>query len=1471
MRTRRFFKYLMAMIIALGTAINAMAQQRNLKIYFNQYSEGATGAPTMLVKDDNDSYGLPAGLTYWSEGMAWAKEARFFEWVNQDVNDRLIADYVTNSGTVDKKNSHLKISFENFPYEVNGIQWNVMNDLLSGSITDFFKNYNVTTKCTPVSGSGFSYTEEHWSMNIFQHSTTFNQGSIPWQDGAILKGLKSFELSEKYFVELGIGNWTFWNLGQSELSAKCRTFFKAGWNGSETNSNITDGDDSNWAFKVTFTMPEIRVRNNRDLYKGDENQIEGYISAHPGAVEVTTNPADPDRFHFKYFSSNENIATIGNTSGIIRANEAGKTYITVKLMRGNREVSFYSYELNVLDLTPSTPDIPTPEICIVFANGKKGYDVSVGDNNVQIHGQIIKRGDGINVTNNQNGYHYEYTSANTDIATIEQDGTITPKKEGDVDISAVLKYGNTVVSNTYTYTLHVFPNDEGLTWQRDNQYFYYNNSSSQSSWEMNNSSYVWNSSSKTPTAYDWKPTDSLKANTVIAANTWNYAQDIDRGHWKQIAWFKTNKYQSWRAICQKIEIVSKVPKYSKLTADYRFAANLTLSGSSTEGACKFSFELKDLGVVTSSDADTKIKSITWKTNSGNSTYSDPEELKTLVRGIRTTTNTYIEVWGNRSTAPKWVIDNKDNDASMSETRYLVAMAHLDRTRNYPAVASFGYKDIPTYTYYSHIYYYKNINDDETYYKDEELYSEGKTETMQLNSNFSAPTRTGYTFLGWSEDPDATSAEYIYKDQFCSYDAVNGGGKGRVDLYAVWRPNTYTVELRHTSTGPVDGYVYANYGQAMPLVDVEGNPVVAPTNKGYDFGGYYGEAVGQGEKYYNADMSSNHVWDRAGADKNYVIARWIPHTTTIVFDPQGGNNNGAARVTATFSSAMPTEGIQAPQRQGYTFGGYYSKANGQGTKYYNADMTSANNWDIDERLLNPPTTEVTLYAKWIKVVFTVTLDADGGTLDFNEIGTWGTILERNPGSLVLQVKKGESECTDIWCSNRINIKPGYKLLGWYTEPQTEEDAHHHPALHPGTLVYSVDPGNNFSYHFRAVSEEANPKYWNSEKKWVGTDDLTLYAHYEMIFEVENDVITFLDSEPKNCVSGEDLTAALDYAKNHGAKLINTLDMTHPDTGADNKQGEDIMKAFEDAKAEAGSIVSPNALIYFTNTWPQNRKTNAITMRQNGGLCQDLVITDRYSIRIPVEFNAQKATYARDAGIVDDETDQAKNSSWGTLCLPYAIKNKNSHVKLYWLESTANNYMEFEEFDDEAIIPANTPVLYCRTDGKVSSKVTIEEVNRNVPQNMTYHAETIAYANPKEGTYPLENVSGTLQNWEFTGNLRPSAFYGKDYNKTLLTGYIGEQQDRDYIYYFKQNKFTRLGDKSSMILYPYRAYFRQVDAISKGAKIAEYSILVIDEDGSTTDITNAIFGDGEGDGKIYDLNGISLMLSSAMVRVMVRSMT
>ncbi len=1450
MRTREIFRYLVAMIIALSTTVNAMAQQRALKIYFNENGDTATG-PRILVKDDNGNYELPKGLKVTLGGAVWADKARFWEMFQRDVSDRVIAAYTAS----DKKESKLTLNFTNFPYEVNMIQWNVMNDLLSASVLNLLDNYRVTTKCIQSNDGGWSYTDEHWDMNFLVKNTKFTQKNVPWRENAVLNGLKSFEIGEQCWKKSPLGILIN---QQAELDDKCRTFIKAGWNGSNTNSNIDDSDDSNWAFKVTFTLPDIRMRcyscrvaNNVILGELDntiivgesgKHALRGYIADHAGAVVPTHDPSDIDAFHFEYFAKDPNQITITQNTGVIsNAKVAGDIKVIVKLMRGTREVCPYEQTIHVMK-----EDEVRAKIAIGFENGNKGYDITVGDQNAQIKGVFTENANNIAPTEDPNGYHFEYTESSSGqiIAIDKYTGKITAKKEGDVDVSAVLKNGEKIISNTYTYTLHVFAQHEGLEFRRINTY-QYTTSSNNDNWKI--SSNQTNQSNN-----EWKPNNLLRVNTSME-NVTNAGQN----DWKQIASYSVNSSNNWRAICQEIAFDLYVPKYTKATATYTMAGNADI-GNKNNGNCRYGFELfyvnQGNNNVSLEQATTWLGNRNWDTkNNGTSTNSSVT--------ARWATDSYHSSIGDygyyvRSTNN---VDAEDSYKHKSYTVYFAAMAYLWKDQSYPGNVSIGFKGIPTYTYYSTVTYYMNMNDGtENTYGTDSYTSNSKTGTDKLYKNPNSdtkpkPTRVGYEFLGWSTNPEATVAEYEYQGQFCPYDDVNGGGKGPVSLYAVWRANTYTVELRNTSGGSIDGYVYATYNQAMPAVDVEGNPVKVPIHKGFDYKGYYGEPLGEGTLYYNEDMSSNHVWDRT--DKNYVIAKWAAHKTTVNLDFQEGAN-GTTQITATYGQAMPT--ATAPSREGYVFDGYYSEANGQGTKYYEADMASANKWYIDERLLNPQVTEVTLYAKWTKVIFTVTLDADGGTLDYKEINTWGTILEKNASSLVLQVEKNESKCTDIWCSNRINIKPGYKLLGWYTEPQTEEDAHHHPALHPGTLVYSVDPGNNFSYHFRAVSETGtNPKYWNSEKKWVGTDDLTLYAHYEMIFEVDNDVITFLDSEPKNCVSGDDLTAALDYAKNHGAKLINTLDMTHPDTGADNKQGEDIMKAFEDAKAEAGSIVSPNALIYFTNTWPQNRKTNAITMNENGGLCQDLVITDRYSIRIPVEFNAQKATYARDAGIVDDETDQAKNSSWGTLCLPYAIKNKNSHVKLYWLESTANNYMEFEEFDDDAIIPANTPVLYCRTDGKVSSKVTIEEVNRNVPQNMTYHAETIAYANPKEGTYPLENASETLYNWEFTGNLRPSAFYGKDYNKTLLTGYIGEQQDRDYIYYFKQNKFTRLGDKSSMILYPYRAYFRQVDAISKGAKIAEYSILVIDEDGSTTDITNAIFGDGEGDGKIYDLNGIRVM--------------
>ena len=76
--------------------------------------------------------------------------------------------------------------------------------------------------------------------------------------------------------------------------------------------------------------------------------------------------------------------------------------------------------------------------------------------------------------------------------------------------------------------------------------------------------------------------------------------------------------------------------------------------------------------------------------------------------------------------------------------------------------------------------------------------------------------------------------------------------------------------------------------------------------------------------------------------------------TITFNKDGGSG-GSSSVSAKKGQSMPYATAQT--KKGYTFGGYFTSRNGQGTKYYSASMSSSRSWD--------KTTNVTLYAYWIE--------------------------------------------------------------------------------------------------------------------------------------------------------------------------------------------------------------------------------------------------------------------------------------------------------------------------------------------------------------------------------------------------------------------------------------------------------------------------------------------------------------------------
>lgn len=115
----------------------------------------------------------------------------------------------------------------------------------------------------------------------------------------------------------------------------------------------------------------------------------------------------------------------------------------------------------------------------------------------------------------------------------------------------------------------------------------------------------------------------------------------------------------------------------------------------------------------------------------------------------------------------------------------------------------------------------------------------------------------------------------------------------------------------------------------------------PTKTGYTFAGWTGSNG-------NTKQTSVSITKGSTGNKSYT-ANWTANTYTVTFNKNNGTG-GSNSVTATYASAMPSATM--PTRTGYTFKGYFDSNN---VKYYNADGSSAKNWD--------KTSAATLTAQW----------------------------------------------------------------------------------------------------------------------------------------------------------------------------------------------------------------------------------------------------------------------------------------------------------------------------------------------------------------------------------------------------------------------------------------------------------------------------------------------------------------------------
>lgn len=189
----------------------------------------------------------------------------------------------------------------------------------------------------------------------------------------------------------------------------------------------------------------------------------------------------------------------------------------------------------------------------------------------------------------------------------------------------------------------------------------------------------------------------------------------------------------------------------------------------------------------------------------------------------------------------------------------------------------------------------------------------------------------------------------------------------------------------TVSAPYTVSYNANNGSGAPGSQKKAQDVTlklsttTPTRTGYTFNGWNTNNSGTGTNYaaganYTANASVT------------LYAKWTANKYTVTLNQQSGSG-GSSSVQATYASAMPSATM--PTRTGYTFQGYYDATSG-GTKYYNANGSSAKNWD--------KTAAATLYAQWELANYTISYDLKDGTVTGNPTSynvTTNTITLNNP--------------------------------------------------------------------------------------------------------------------------------------------------------------------------------------------------------------------------------------------------------------------------------------------------------------------------------------------------------------------------------------------------------------------------------------------------------------------------------------------
>lgn len=274
-----------------------------------------------------------------------------------------------------------------------------------------------------------------------------------------------------------------------------------------------------------------------------------------------------------------------------------------------------------------------------------------------------------------------------------------------------------------------------------------------------------------------------------------------------------------------------------------------------------------------------------------------------------------------------------------------------------------------------------------------------------------PTRTGYTFLGWSKSSTATSSSYSPGDTIILSESDT--------LYAVWKVNTFTVNY------------YSNYADYCELdvavstsTNVKVHSQVFNYSTAYDNGlsDYTSEGgavhmtrtghTGTGIWNTSADGTGTSVDEstsfesgqkvaeafgksiKTGDASVNVYAQWQINTYTVSYNANGGSG-APSKQTKTYGQTL-TLSTTKPTRTNYTFQGWGTSSSDTTVDYNAGGSYTAN-------------ANITLYAIWKLNTYTISYNLNGGV-----------------GTVESQTK---THGVGITLRNDVPTRSNYKFLGW----------------------------------------------------------------------------------------------------------------------------------------------------------------------------------------------------------------------------------------------------------------------------------------------------------------------------------------------------------------------------------------------------------------------------------------------------------